>query len=380
MRRCKESIKFIKGIYKKEFIPLHEPTFIGNEKRYLNDAIDSTFVSSVGKYVDRVEEEIVQITQAKYAIAVVNGTNGLHLALYALGVQRGDEVITQALSFVATANAISYCGAKPIFIDVQKDTLGMSPKSLQKFLEQNAIKKDGKLFNKITNNQIKVVLPMHTFGHPCKIDEIKEICSEWNLELIEDAAESLGSFYKKKHTGTFGRAGVFSFNGNKIVTSGGGGVIVTDDEALAKRLKHLSTTAKVPHKWEYYHDEIGFNYRMPNINAALLLAQLENLEKFLEIKREIAKNYKEFFNTLGVKFINEPKDAKSNYWLNAIELESKEQRDNFLECTNANGVMTRPIWNLLNKLPMYKNCQSDSLINSQYFEERIVNIPSGVVL
>jgi dTDP-4-amino-4,6-dideoxygalactose transaminase len=212
---------------------------------------------------------------------------------------------------------------------------------------------------------------MHTFGHPCKIDEIKEICREWNLELIEDAAESLGSFYKNKHTGTFGRAGVFSFNGNKIVTSGGGGVIVTDDEALAKRLKHLSTTAKVPHKWDY---------RMPNINAALLLAQLENLEKFLEIKREIAKNYKEFFSSLGVKFINELKDARSNYWLNAIELESKEQRDNFLECTNANGVMTRPIWSLLNKLPMYKDCQSDSLTNSQYFEERIVNIPSGVVL
>ncbi len=380
MKKCNKIIEFIKNIYKKDFIALHEPIFIGNEKKYICDTVDSTFVSSVGEYVNKVEEKICEITGAKYAVAVVNGTNGLHLALKVVGVNEGDEVITQALTFVATSNAIVYAGAKPVFVDVDLDTLGMSSKSLRKWLEKNAIKKGNETFNKTTGNRIKAVVPMHTFGHPCRIDEIKKICDEWNLELIEDSAESLGSLYKNKHTGTFGKVGVFSFNGNKIVTSGGGGMIVTNDESLAKRLKHLSTTAKVPHKWEYFHDEVGYNYRMPNLNAALLLAQLENLDKFLRIKRDLAKRYKKFFENIGIEFINEPKNAKSNFWLNAIKLKDINERDEFLECTNNNGVMTRPIWTLMNKLPMYKNCQNDGLENSRYLEERIVNIPSGVVV
>jgi len=380
MKKCNKIVGFIKDIYKKDFIALHEPVFTGNEKKYVCDTIDSTFVSSVGEYVNKAEEKICEITGAKYAVAVVNGTNGLHLALKAAGVDIDNEVITQALTFVATANAISYAGAKPVFVDVDLDTLGMSPESLENWLKENAIKKGNEIFNKTTGNRIKAVVPMHTFGHPCRIDEIKEICDEWNLELVEDSAESLGSFYKNRHTGTFGEIGVFSFNGNKIVTSGGGGMIVTDDEELAKRLKHFSTTAKVPHKWEYFHDEVGYNYRMPNLNAALLLAQLENLDKFLENKRDLADKYEEFFKSIGIKFIKEPENSRSNYWLNAIELENKAQRDEFLEYTNNNGVMTRPVWTLMNRLPMYKNCLNDGLENSKYLEERIVNIPSGVVL
>ena len=318
----------------------------------------------------------------------------MYLALEVIGVNSENEVLTQALTFVATANAISYTGASPVFIDVDLDTLGMSPIALEKFLEKNCEVKNGECVNKLTGKIIKACVPMHTFGHPCRIDEIKKICDEWSIVLIEDSAESLGSFYKNKHTGTFGKIGVFSFNGNKIVTSGGGGVIVTDDEILAKKAKHLSTTAKLGagiwdigdgervkvSKWEYFHDEIGFNYRMPNINAALLLAQLENLDKFLEIKRDLANRYKHFFKKIGIKFITEPKDAKSNYWLNGIIFENKQKRDEFLGFSNANGVMTRPIWALMNKLPMYKNAQNDGLKNSLFLEERVVNIPSGVVL
>jgi len=387
-------VNFIKSIYKKDFIALHEPVFIGNEKKYLNECIDSTFVSSVGKFVDRFEKNFAEYVGAKFAIAVVNGTAALHIALKLAGVKEGDEVITQPLTFVATCNAISYCGAKPIFVDVDLDTLGLSPVSMRNFLENHCEIINSKCINKTTGKTIKACVPMHTFGHPCKIDEIKEICDKWHIELVEDAAESLGSFYKGKHIGTFGKIGIFSFNGNKIITSGGGGVIVTDDEELAKRAKHITTTAKLGagiwdigngekvkiSKWDYFHDEIGFNYRMPNINAALLLAQLENLEMFLKKKRELAKKYKEFFSELGIKFIDEPKNSKSNFWLNAIEFENKKQRNEFLEYSNSNNVMTRPIWTLMNKLPMYKNALRDELENSKYLEERIVNIPSGVVL
>ncbi len=380
MKKCKSIVDFIKNIYKKDFIALHEPVFVGNEKKYLNECIDSTFVSSVGKYVDKFEEMLAEYVGAKFAVAVSNGTSALFIALKTAGVKQGDEVITQPLTFVATANAISYCGAKPVFVDVDLDTLGLSPKALKKFLEKNCEIKENRCINKTTGKTIKACVPMHTFGHPCKIDEIKEICDNWHIELVEDAAESLGSFYKNKHTGTFGKVGIFSFNGNKIITAGGGGVIVTDDERLAKKAKHLTTTAKVPHPYEYYHDEIGYNFRMPNINAALLVAQMENLDKFLENKRNLAKKYEEFFKSIGVEFIKEPKNAKSNYWLNAIKLENKTQRDEFLECSNKNKVMTRPIWTLMNKLPMYKTCQTDSLENAEYLEERIVNIPSGVVL
>jgi perosamine synthetase len=374
-------IDFIKNLYnQKEFIPLHEPKFIGNEKKYLNDCIDSTFVSSVGKYVDIFENEFAKTVGSKYAIATVNGTAALHISLILANVKKDDEIITQALTFIATCNAISYIGAKPIFIDVDLDTMGLSPDSLKDFLETNCESKENKCINKTTGKTIKACVPMHTFGHPCRIEEIRNICEKWNITLVEDAAESLGSFYKNKHTGTFGKVGAFSFNGNKIITSGGGGVIVTDDENLAKRAKHITTTAKIPHPYEYVHDEIGYNYRLPNINAALLVAQLEQLDKFLDSKRELGIKYKEFFSNEKINFIIEPKNSKSNYWLQAILLKDKKQKDEFLNFTNKNGVMTRPIWKLMNELEMFKDCQSTDLKNAKYLEERVVNIPSSVRL
>jgi len=360
------------------FIPLHEPRFIGNEKKYLNDCIDSTFVSSVGAYVERFEKEFAQYVGSKYAIATVNGTAALHISLLLADVGAEDEVITQPLTFVATLNAITYIGAKPIFIDVDRDTLGLSPKILEEFLTENCDVIDGRCINKKTKKCIKACVPMHTFGHPCRIDEIKRICAAWNITLVEDAAESLGSFYKGRHTGTFGKVGAFSFNGNKIITSGGGGVIVTDDESLAKRAKHLTTTAKVPHKWEYTHDMIGYNYRMPNLNAALLVAQMENLDSFLKNKRELAQLYAAFFQENGITFIQEPDEAASNYWLQAVILKDTNERDMFLEFTNSNGVMTRPIWTLMNKLEMFKESQCGDLSNALWLESRVVNIPSSV--
>ncbi len=373
-------VEFIQSIYKsKEFIPLHEPKFIGNEKKYLNDCIDSTFVSSVGKYVDRFEKEFALYVGSKYAVATVNGTAALHISLLLADVQRDDEVITQPLTFIATCNAISYCGAKPVFIDVDRDTMGLSPQSLKNFLEENCEVVHKKCINKTTNKTIKACVPMHTFGHPCKIDEIKEICDKWHIALVEDAAESLGSYYKQKHTGTFGKVGAFSFNGNKIITSGGGGVIVTDDENLAKKAKYITTTAKIPHPYEYAHDEIGYNYRMPNLNAALLVAQLEQLDKFLKNKRELAEKYKKFFSaSRDIKFVKEPKNASSNYWLQAVILKDLQTRDEFLEFTNKNGIMTRPIWKLMNELEMFKDAQCANLDNAKYLEQRVVNISSGV--
>ncbi|MCT7616612.1 LegC family aminotransferase [Aliarcobacter butzleri] len=374
-------VDFIKQTFNtNEFIPLHEPRFIGNEKKYLNDCIDSTFVSSVGKYVDTFEKEFAKTVGSKFAIATVNGTAALHISLLLADVKKDEEVITQPLTFIATCNAISYIGAKPIFVDVDLDTMGLSSKSLKNFLETNCEVIDDKCINKATNRQIKACVPMHTFGHPCKIDEIKEICDSWNITLVEDAAESLGSYYKNKHTGTFGKIGAFSFNGNKIITSGGGGVIVTDNEVLAKRAKHITTTAKIPHPYEYVHNEIGYNYRLPNINAALLVAQLEQLEKFLVSKRELAKIYDEFFSSNSIKFIEESENSKSNYWLQAVLLNDINQRNEFLEFTNKNGVMTRPIWKLMNELEMFKDCQKDDLKNAKYLEERVVNIPSSVIL
>lgn len=373
-------VDFIKQTFaRQEFIPLHEPRFIGNEKKYLNDCIDSTFVSSVGKYVDTFEKEFAKTVGSKYAIATVNGTAALHISLILAGVKQDDEVITQPLTFIATCNAISYIGAKPIFVDVDLDTMGLSPKSLEAFLSANCEIAKSTCRNKTTAKIIKACVPMHTFGHPCRIDELKRICDEWHIALVEDAAESLGSYYKNKHTGTFGKVGAFSFNGNKIITSGGGGVIVTDDEALAKRAKHLTTTAKVPHPYEYVHDEIGYNYRLPNINAALLVAQLEQLETFLESKRALAKEYETFFSVSeNAQFIKEPQESNSNYWLQAVLLKDKDNRNEFLKFTNANGVMTRPIWRLMNELQMFQDCQCTSLDNAKYLEERVVNIPSSV--
>ena len=377
-----KTIAFIKDIYNNsDFIPLHEPKFIGNEKQYLSECIDSTYVSSVGKYVDEFEKAVATYVGAKYAIATVNGTSALHISLKLTGVDENSEVLTQALSFIATANAIMYCNAQPIFIDVSKKTMGLCPKALLKFLKENTIKdKNGNCINKKTKKIIKACVPMHTFGHPCKIDKIVSICKKYNISVIEDAAESLGSFYKNRHTGTFGQIGVFSFNGNKIITTGGGGMIVTDDEVLAKKAKHITTTAKVPHKWEYRHDEIGYNYRMPNLNAALGVAQLENLEEFLFKKRELSCCYSKFFEQNKIKFVHEPKKAKSNYWLQAIILKDKQEREIFLEISNNNGVMTRPIWKLLNSLDMFQNAQCDSLKNSKWLEQRVVNIPSSVRL
>ena len=374
-------IEFTRKIYsKKKFIPLHEPKFIGNEKKYLNKCIDTSYVSSVGKYVSELEKKIAKYTGAKFAIATTNGTAALHISLLLAGLEENDEVITQSLNFIASCNAINYCKAKPIFIDVDKDTMGLSPSALKSFLKKNTIIKDKKCINKKTKKIIKACVPMHSYGHPCRIDEIKKILHKYHIFLIEDAAESLGSFYKNKHTGTFGKLGVISFNGNKIITSGGGGCIITNDKKLAKKAKHLTTTAKIPHKWEFKHDMIGYNYRMPNLNAALLLAQLEKLKYFLKNKRELAKKYEVFFKNSKYIFFKEPKNCRSNYWLNSIILKNRNNRDQFLEKTNNNDIMTRPIWRLMNKLPMFKNSQCDNLKNSHWLFERVVNIPSSVSL
>lgn len=372
-------IEFIKALYPNDNpVPLHAPRFIGNEKKYVADAIDSTFVSSVGEYVNRFEQMICEITGAKYAIATVNGTCALHVALRLMNVQTGDEVITQPLSFVATVNAIAYCGAKPIFLDVTRETLGLDPEAIETFLNHNTRIKNGACYNNATGKRIAACVPMHTFGHPCHIDEIAEICNHYHIALVEDSAESLGSLYKGKYTGTFGQFGVYSFNGNKTVTCGGGGVIVTNDEALAKKARHITTTAKVPHQYEYVHDMTGYNYRLPNLNAALACAQLEQLNTFVENKRELAIYYQRFFESLNVTFLHEPEHARSNYWLNTIILPDLSTRDEFLKATNNKGVMTRPIWRLMNKLEMYKDCRTDTLENALWLEDRVVNIPSSV--
>ncbi len=375
-------VDFIQDIYKtKEFLPLHEPRFFGNEKKYVNDTIDSTFVSSVGKYVDQFEQMIAEFTGSKYAVATSNGTSALHIGLKLVEVNEACEVITQPLTFIATANAISYCNAKPIFVDVDKETLGLSAEKLEIFLKESAFINDsGECINKTTSKVIKACVPMHTFGHPCKIDEIVDICDKYNIAVVEDAAESLGSFYKGKHTGSFGKVGIFSFNGNKIITTGGGGMIVTDDEALAKKAKHITTTAKVPHPYEYIHDEIGYNYRLTNLNAALGVAQMENLEIFIDKQRELAKKYDIFFKDSEIEFIVEPKDCVSNYWLNAVILKDKKQRDAFLKFTNDNRVMTRSIWRLMNRLEMFKDAQCGDLSNALWLEDRVVNISSSVIV
>lgn len=376
----KQVVDFIKSQFtEQDFVPLHEPRFVGNERKYVLDAIDSTFVSSVGKYVDDFEKQIAEFTGAKYAVACVNGTAALHMAMIIAEVKRNDIVITQSLSFIATCNAISYLGASPVFVDVDIDTMGLSAEKLKIYLQESVIKKsDGFSYHKTTNQKIAACVPMHTFGHPCRIEEIADICNDYNIALIEDSAESIGSYYKGKHTGTFGLLGTFSFNGNKTITCGGGGAIVTNNEALAKRAKYLTTQAKVPHRWEFVHDEIGYNYRMPNLNAAMMCAQLEQLNAFVENKRELALTYSNYFKGTDVKFITEPINAKANYWLCAVLLKDKTERDEFLEFTNNNGVMTRPVWALMNKLVMFKDCLHGNLDNAYYLEDRVVNIPSSV--
>ena len=395
----KKIIDFIHDLYGGgDFIPLAVPVFIGNEKKYLEECIDTTFVSSVGKFVDRFEEDMAKYTGAKRAVVCVSGTNALHMSLLLVGVKRDDEVLTQALTFIATCNALSYIGAHPVFLDVDRSTMGLSPGAMKDWLQKNAeVRKNTRLneldknhdfgfhedelacYNKNTGRRIKACVPMHTFGHPVHLDELVEVLKEYHIELVEDAAESIGSLYKGKHTGTFGKVGALSFNGNKTITTGGGGMMLFNDEELGAYAKHITTQAKIPHRWEFRHDHIGYNYRMPNINAALGCAQLEHIEEYVASKRETAKAYDEFFKDIPeIEFFTEPQDTRSNYWLNVIILKDKEAQLNFLEYTNDNGVMTRPIWELMNRLPMFEKCENDGLKNTIYFADRVVNIPSSV--
>lgn len=380
MTDYKHTIEFIKSVYgNKEFTPLAVPVFCGNEKAYLNECIDTTFVSSVGKFVDRFEDDMAKYTGAKKAVVCVSGTNALHMSLMLVGVERNDEVLTQALTFIATCNALSYIGAHPVFLDVDKSTMGLSPDAMKEWLIKNAEIKNGECRNKNTGRRVKACVPMHTFGHPVRIEEIAALCEEWHIELVEDAAESIGSTYKGKHTGTFGKVGAISFNGNKTITTGGGGMMLFNDEELAAHAKHITTQAKVPHRWEFRHDHIGYNYRMPNINAALGCAQLENLDKYIACKRNVAAEYSEYFKNIdGIDFFVEPEDTFSNYWLSAIVMKDKEAQLEFLQQSNDNGVMTRPIWELMNRLPMFENCENDGLKNTIWFADRVVNIPSSV--
>jgi perosamine synthetase len=379
MKQVEEINQFVREHFNSdEFIPLHEPRFRGNEKEYLSKCIDSTFVSYLGEFVPKLENMFKEYTGAKYALAVCNGTAALHMALLGSGVKKDDEVITQGLSFVATANAIAYCDASPIFLDIEKKTLGLSYIELRTFLENNTITRDGVTYNKNSGKRISACVPVHIFGHPVKdIDLIASECEKYNISLVEDSAESLGSFYKEKHTGRFGDVGVFSFNGNKIVTSGGGGMVLTDDEEIYNQVRHISTTAKIPHKWEYDHDEIGFNLRMPNLNAAVACAQMENLETYLVEKRELADKYKSLFRKIDIDFFEEKANSTTNYWLNAIFANDKNHRDQLLEGLNAKGIMSRPAWKPLNELSPYKDCQSSQLTNVKWFTERIINIPSS---
>lgn len=369
--------EFIKGLYRKDPVPLHEPLLNGKERDYVLDCIDSTFVSSVGEYVSLFEDKVAAYVGVDYAVATVNGTSALHLALVLAGVDRQTEVITQPLTFVATCNAIRYCGAIPLFIDVDEDTFGMSAEALSRFLETNASLKDGVCINRRTGRPIKACVPMHTFGHPCRIDKIASICREYSITLIEDAAEALGTRYRGRHVGTFGDMGVFSFNGNKIITTGGGGMVVTDDPLVANRARHLATTAKVAHPYEYIHDEVGYNYRMPNINAAIGCAQMERIDEFVSKKRRLAAIYNEFFDEEGLHFVTEPKDATSNYWLNGVVFDSPEQRDEFIEYMLNSGIMVRPVWRLMTNLSIYSHYQSENIDRALYFEQRVVNIPSS---
>jgi aminotransferase in exopolysaccharide biosynthesis len=376
--RLSDLLAQIRGIYGHGSIPLHRPVFEGNERQYLIDCIDSNFVSSVGAKVTEFEKQIAAFTGAKFAIATVNGTAALHVALQLAGVSRGDEVMSQALTFIATCNALSYAGAHPVFIDVDCDTMGMSPEALRHWLRAHAEMRDGLAYNRDTGRRIAACVPMHTFGFPLRIAEVVAVCDEYGIPVVEDAAESLGSYVNGRHTGTFGTLATLSFNGNKTITTGGGGMIVTDDEALAKRAKHLTTTAKIPHPFEFVHDEIGYNYRLPNLNAALGCAQMERLPEMLAIKAGVARRYAEFFADTGIRFVEPLPGCIANRWLNAIVLGSEAERDEFLQYTNSQDVMTRPIWRLMPRLEMYKDCQHDGLENSYWLESRVVNLPSSV--
>ena len=372
-------ISFVRDYYAtSEFIPLHAPVFSGCELEFVSESIKSTFVSSVGSFVDRFEQDIASYTGAEKAVATVNGTSALHIALKLAGVKSGDLVITQPLTFVATCNAIAYCNAEPVFVDVDKATLGLSAAALSFWLEENAFVDDeGNCRHRSDNRLVRACVPMHTFGHPADLDGLCQVAEAWGIVLVEDAAESLGSLYRDKHTGTFGKLGVLSFNGNKIMTTGGGGMLLTDSE-LGSRAKHITTTAKQPHPYEYVHDEVGYNYRLPNLNAALGCAQLEQIESFIESKRDLARAYEEVLRDENMLFVTEPESCRSNYWLNAVVCEDLAHRDALLESTNNQGVMTRPIWALMNNLKMYENCLRGNLENAEWLEARVVNLPSSV--
>jgi perosamine synthetase len=376
----KDLVRFVQELYgTTDFIPLHAPRFKGNEKKYLLETIDSTFVSSVGEFVGKFEQQIAKYTGAKHAIATVNGTAALHIALKMAGVERNSEVITQSFTFVASSNAIRYCGAIPSFVDVDKTTLGMSAKSLENYLQQNAeIRNDGCCWNKNSNKKISACLPMHTFGFPVELNEIKKNCDQYNIPLVEDAAESLGSFYEGSHTGIIGKLAALSFNGNKIITTGGGGMILTNDDELAKFSRHITTTAKVPHQWQFDHDEIGYNYRLPNLNAAIGVAQMELLPEYLKNKRKIATRYQEWGKEHGMEFIREPANTTANYWLNTVIMQNKQQRDQILEATNESNVMTRPAWIPMHQLSINQDCKNNEMVNTEWLADRIVNLPSSV--
>ena len=378
----KEFVHFVRKLYQtNDFIPLHAPQFRGNEKQYLIDTIDSTFVSSVGVYVEQFEERVAEYTGAKHTIATVNGTSALHIALMLAGVEPETEVITQSLTFVATCNAIRYCQADPVFVDVDMDSMGLSPGSLADFLDKNAeLRDDGYCWNKTSDKKITACLPMHTFGFPVRLDEIAKICQQYHIALVEDAAESLGSYYKEKHTGILGKTAVISFNGNKIITTGGGGMVLTNDTEIANRAKHITTTAKVPHKWAFEHDEVGYNYRLPNLNAALGVAQMELLPEYLRNKREIAQQYQEWGQQNGIEFVKEQTNTKANYWLNTAIMQDQKQRDKFIEETNSQNVMTRPAWTLLHKLTPFQECSHAPLPVAESLEQRIINLPSSAGL
>lgn len=372
-----EFVKDVKRLYGKDFVPLHEPTFKGNEVKYITDCINTGWVSSVGSYVSSFEEHLAKLVGVKRAVAVVNGTAALQIALKVAGVEVNDEVLIPSLTFIATANAVSYLHAVPHFVDISEETLGVDPVRLEEYLVKNAVLRNGELFNKITNRRIKALVPMHTFGHPCEMDELVALCEKFKLLLVEDAAESLGSYYKGKHTGSFGKVNAMSFNGNKIVTTGGGGAILTDDEELADYAKHLTTTAKVPHRWEYVHDEIGYNYRMPNINAALGCAQLEKIDEYIEKKRHLTNFYEKQISDLkGVRLFTEPSNSNSNYWLQTLILDETMDRDKVLTFLNDNGVMSRPVWLPIHLTEMYKTSPKMDLVITQSMSSRILNIPS----
>jgi aminotransferase in exopolysaccharide biosynthesis len=378
--KVQEIISAIRSVVGIERVALHEPSFHGNEWDYVKECLDTTFVSSVGKFVDRFERNLAEYTGAAYAVAVVNGTAALHIALKLSGVQSGDEVLVPALTFVATANAVAHCGAMPHFVDSEYRTLGIDPLKLREYLEATTEQCDGFCINRVTQKVIRALVPMHTFGHPSDLDGLMAIAHDFNLVLVEDAAESLGSYYHGQHTGTFGLLGTLSFNGNKTITTGGGGAIVTNDPELAKRAKHLTTTAKLPHAWEYRHDEIAYNYRMPNINAALGCAQLEQLPAFLEAKRMLFDVYcKAFANINGVHLMSEQEGCRSNYWLQTLMLDEDLSclRDPILQATNDNGIMTRPAWVLMNELIPYQDCPAMDLSVAKSFCCRMINIPSS---